>query len=275
MSVLRRSLSLLLLLLPPLTAGAASWRAVYDCAPDLVVGELLELHVALGNRLETAGGGVLVEDYAGVSLDFADDGWFSAPLSIESLVLVVDCPASARPELLLAGGPAVVVPVLDPAEVVLSFRLPAGVELAADGWRVVVEGGGRDDVSLGDGAVWALDPDEAEHDFFYLLDSERALELGPVETQLSEDNFGAALALTLDASAAAAFAALTAEYIDRPLAVVVGDRVITAPVVREVIEDGRIKLVGLDDDLTRTIGAVLEHPLPASFTLLECTPEPE
>lgn len=273
--MLRRSLSLLLLLLPPPVVGAASWRAVYDCAPDLVVGELLELHVALGNRLETAGGGILVEDYAGVSLDSADDGWFSAPLSIEGLVLVVDCPASARPELLLAGGPAVVVPVLDPAEAVWNFRLPAGVELAADGWRVVVEGGGRDDVSLGDGSAWALEPGEAGRDFFYLLDSERALEFGPVEAALSAEPYGTALALTLGETEAAAFAALTAEHIDRPLAVVVGDRVITAPVVREVIGDGRIQLSGLDEDLARTIGAVLEHPLPASFTLLECTPEPE
>ncbi len=265
----------LLLVAVPVLAGAGVWTAVYDCAPGAVIGDLLELRSALEERLGAVGGAITAEEYRGVELELVDGDWSAAPLDIESLSLEVVCPASARPELLLAGGAAAVIPVLDPAATVWDFRLPDGVELVVDGRRVVVEGGGRDDVSLGDDAVWALEPDEAGRDFFYLLEGGRALELGPVETQLSENYFGADLALTLEASAAAEFAALTAEYVDRPLAVVVGDRVITAPLVREVIEDGRIKLVGLDDDLARAIGAVLEHPSPSFFSLLECAPEPE
>ncbi len=174
----------------------------------------------------------------------------------------------------LAGG-LVVMPVIPPAESVLDFRTPAGVELVPDddlgAW--VVTGGTRADVSLGTGSYWSATPDADGHDYFYLLDEADRLDLtGEIaETSVAEGPFGPSVSLMLTADAGAELAAFTGAHIGDRTAVCLDGEVVVAPVVRERIAAGKILLTGLFtvDQATYLARVLALEPLPPEVRLLE------
>jgi hypothetical protein len=151
-------------------------------------------------------------------------------------------------DVLSLAGELVVMPVVPPAECVMDFRVPAGVELVPDddlgAW--VIEGGTRADVSLGTGAYWSAVPDDEGRDYFYVLDEGDRLDLtGRIAgASPAEEPFGSAVSLTLTDDAAEELAAFTAAHIGSRTAVCLDGEVLVAPVVRERIAEGRILLTG-------------------------------
>jgi hypothetical protein len=178
-------------------------------------------------------------------------------------------------DVLSLAGELVVMPVVPPAECVLDFRVPSGVELTPDDDRGVwvVENGTRAEVSLGTGSYWSAAPDADGHDYFYLLDEADRLDLtGRIaEAAVAEGPFGPAVSLTLDADAGAELAAFTGAHIGDRTAVCLDGEVIVAPVVQERIAAGKILLTGLFtvDQATYLARALALAPLPPDVRLLE------
>jgi len=178
-------------------------------------------------------------------------------------------------DVLSLAGELVVMPVIPPAESVLDFITPVGVELVADDERGawVVTGGTREDVSLGTGSYWSATPDDDGHDYFYLLNEGDRLDLtGRIaEASVVEGPFGPSVSLTLTADAGAELAAFTGAHIGARTAVCLDGEVIVAPVVRERIAEGKILLTGMFtvDQATYLARALALEPLPPDVRLLE------
>jgi len=266
----QRRLIVILVLSALTQSAAATYLATYESLPGAVLGDYLELTVLVGERLAAHGGSLNEQTISDLQLEYSGGDLRDAGLALGTLELELDWPAAeADLALLLSTGPARLVPVIDPAGVLWDFETPAGVELGFDGYRVVVHGGGRGDVAPGADTAWALRPDTDGRDYFYLLDEAAALTLAGLSVEVGENDFGhPELRMTFDEAGTANLAELTAANHAKPLAVVSGDLVITAPVVREPIGDGRVVLTGLEESLLESLAAVFEQPLPDTLRLL-------
>ncbi|MBD3400242.1 MAG: hypothetical protein GF399_07910 [Candidatus Coatesbacteria bacterium] len=270
MSAGQRRLIVILVLSALTPSAAATYLATYESLPGAALGDYLELTVLVGERLAAHGGSLNEQSISDLQLEYSGGDLCDAGLALGTLELELDWPAAeADLALLLSTGPARLVPVIDPAGVLWDFETPAGVELGFDGYRVVVHGGGRGDVAPGADTAWALRPDTDGRDYFYLLDEAAALTLAGLSVEVGENDFGhPELRMTFDEAGTANLAELTAANHAKPLAVVSGDLVITAPVVREPIGDGRVVLTGLEESLLESLAAVFEQPLPDTLRLL-------
>ena len=71
--------------------------------------------------------------------------------------------------------------------------------------------------------------------------------------QINRDARGNWLMIQLAPDAAKRLEDLTRSHMDRPIAVVVGDKVLSAPTVRSVITDGKARVTGCEDQLCEAL----------------------
>ena len=71
--------------------------------------------------------------------------------------------------------------------------------------------------------------------------------------QINRDARGTWLMIQLAPDAAKRLEDLTRSQMDRPIAVVVGDRVLSTPTVRSVITDGKARVTGCEDQLCEAL----------------------
>src|SRR3954454_7806153 len=71
--------------------------------------------------------------------------------------------------------------------------------------------------------------------------------------EVHRDASGSWLMIQLAPEAAKRLEDLTRSHINRPVAVVVGDKILSAPTVRTVIEDGKARVTPCEDESCRTL----------------------
>lgn len=83
-----------------------------------------------------------------------------------------------------------------------------------------------------------------------------------------------ALALTLDPASATVFAELTTRHVDHKVAILIGDRVVSAPVVREPIKGGRLHITTANPADAKALLAVLQPAKAAPAAVKSAGPTP-
>ena len=71
--------------------------------------------------------------------------------------------------------------------------------------------------------------------------------------QVNRDARGSGLMIQLAPEAAKRLEGLTRSHMNRPIAVVVGDKIVSAPTVRSVIEDGKARVTPCEDKSCETL----------------------
>ena len=71
--------------------------------------------------------------------------------------------------------------------------------------------------------------------------------------QVNRDARGSWLAIQLAPAAAKRLEDLTRSHMDRPIAIVIGDRILSAPTVRSVITDGKARVTPCEDESCATL----------------------